>query len=176
MPERPDNINFLSPLGYKFVLGRAPNIEYFTQRISVPGLNLPPATTPSPFVRVPIMGDHIEFDSLTVTFRINENMDNYLEIYDWLVALDFPEKYTQYNLRHSPADGPLDADKPYGSTLSDITVSILSSAQNPNINILCRDCHPIALSPIDFDSTLTDVQYIEATATFAVRDFTITKL
>ena len=94
--DQPTNRNYLSPVGYRFTLKRAPNVEFFVQRVRIPGLTLPVVERPTPFVKIPEPGDHLEFDTLSVTFKINEDLDNYLEIFDWMIALGKPEKFEQY--------------------------------------------------------------------------------
>jgi hypothetical protein len=171
--DQPTNLNFLSPLGYKFILSRAPNIEYFVQQVTLPGLNLGSAIQVTPFVNIPRPGDKLEFEQMSVTFRVNENLDNYSEIYNWMVALARPERFSQYTLKDRQY---LASDEQKDTTVSDISVSILSSAMNGNINFLMRDCFPVNLSSITMTSTDNDVDYVTATATFALRDFTITQL
>lgn len=169
--DQPTNRNFLSPVGYRFTLKRAPNVEFFVQRLTVPGLNLPTVERPTPFVKIPEPGDHLEFDTLTVTFKLNEDLDNYFEIYNWMIALGKPEKFSQYTF-----DPRQSYNNPTDTMKSDITVNILTSAMNGNLEVTCRDCFPISLSSIDFDSTVTDINYIEATVTFALRDFTVQRI
>ena len=169
--DQPTNRNYLSPVGYRFTLKRAPNVEFFVQRVQIPGLTLPVVDRPTPFVKIPEPGDHLEFNTLSVTFKINEDLDNYLEIFDWMIALGKPEKFEQY--KFEPKQSYLD---PKDTVKSDITINILTSAMNGNIEVICRDCFPVSLSEIEFDSTVTDISYIEATVTFAMRDYTIQRV
>lgn len=170
---QPTNLNFLSPLGYKFILSRAPNVEYFVQEVSLPGLTLGAAIQPSPFVSIPRPGDRIEFQQMSVTFRVNENLDNYLEIFNWMIALGTPADFNQYVLKDRPYQSTGDQKD---TTVSDISVSILTSAMNANIDFLMRDCFPTSLSELTMTSTASDIDYITATATFALRDFTVTRI
>lgn len=168
--DQPTNRNYLSPVGYRFTLKRAPNVEFFVQRVQVPGLTLPVVDRPTPFVRIPEPGDHLDFGTLTVTFKVNEDLDNYLEIFNWMIALGKPEKFEQYTF-----DPRQSFNDPKATVKSDITVNILTSAMNGNFEVTCRDCFPISLTELEFDSGVTDINYIEATATFAIRDFTVTR-
>jgi len=170
---QPTNFNYLSPLGYKFVLSRVPNVEFFVQRITLPDVTLPVTVTPSPFVAVNHPGDHLEFGQVSVTFRVNENLDNYLEIYNWMIALGKPERFSQYNLKNRPYAATGDQ---LDTTLSDISVVLLTSAMNGNVEFTMRDCFPTSLSNIEVDSTLSDVEYITATASFSIKDFTVARI
>ena len=53
------------------------------------------------------------------------------------------------------------------------TLTILNSAMNPNRYIRFKDCFPTSISDVPFDTTLSDVDYIETTATFKFRMFDI---
>jgi hypothetical protein len=170
---QPTNMNFLSPVGYKFLLSRAPNVEFFVQRVSLPSLDLPVATQSTPFVSVPKPGNRLEFGNLTVTFKVNENLDNYREIYNWLVALGRPQSFNQYTLEDRPFKA---TDEQKDTTVSDITLTFLTSAMNGNIEFTMRDCFPTNLTDLEVDSTVSDIEYITATATFAVRDYIINEI
>ena len=170
---QPDNLNFLSPTGYKFILSRAPTIEFMVQRVTLPTLTLPVAYQPNPFVNIPKPGDHLEFGEMTVTFKVNENLNNYLEIYNWMIALGKPESFNQYTLkdRQSKATG-----QQMDTVYSDITLTFLTSAMNGNLEFTMRDCFPVSLTDLEVDSTVSDIEYITASATFAVRDYIINKI
>lgn len=170
---QPSNLNFLSPTGYKLLLSRAPTVEFMVQRVSLPSLTLPVAYQPNPFVTIPRPGDHLEFGELTVAFKVNENLDNYLEIYNWIIALGKPENFDQYTLQNRPYKS-LDEQK--DTVTSDITLTLLTSAMNGNVEFTMRDCFPISLTDLEVDSTVSDIEYITASATFAVRDYIINKI
>ena len=170
---QPTNLNFLSPLGYKFILSRAPNVEYFVQEVSLPGLNLGVATQVTPFTNIRRPGDKVEFEQMQVTFRVNEDLDNYLEIFNWMVALGRPESFNQYTLAPRPF---LSTEQLKDTITSDITLTVLSSAMNTNVEFTLRDCFPVSLSNITMTSSASDIEYVTATATFALTDFIITKV
>lgn len=170
---QPTNPNFLSPLGYKFVLSRAPNLEFFIQEVNLPGLNLGIASQPSPFVNIPQPGDRLEFEQMQVSFRVNEDLDNYLEIFNWMIALGVPENFNQYSLKSRPYQS---TNEQKDTTVSDISLTILTSAMNANIDFVMKDCFPVSLSNLTMTSIGSDVDYVTATATFALRSFTITQI
>lgn len=170
---QPTNLNFLSPVGYKLLLSRAPTVEFMVQRVTLPSLALSAVQQPSPFVKIPRPGDQLEFGQLTVTFKVNENLDNFLEIYNWMIALGKPESFDQYTLQNRPYKS---ADEQKDTVSSDITVTFLTSAMNGNVEFTMRDCFPTNLSDLEVDSTVSDIEYITATATFAVRDFTVKRI
>ena len=156
----PTNPNFLSPLNFKFSIKRAPHINFFVQKINLPAISLPTIETPNPFVKIPQPGEHLDYADLTLSFRVDENLQNYLEIHNWIRALGKPKDFSEYKaLAQNPnytGDG----------LRSDLTLMILSSAKNPNYEIVFTDAYPYDISELSFDTTKSDVEFIEATATF----------
>jgi hypothetical protein len=159
--DEPSNKNFLSPLGFKFSIKKTPHVNYFVQNVNLPGVSLGSASIPTPFVKVPLAGDHIGYGDLQITFKVDEDMANYLEIFNWIKTIGFPDSYSQYN----PAE-----------VYSDATLTVLSSAMNPKFDITFVDLYPMDLGGFMFNSTAADVDYIETVATFRFRTFNITPL
>ena len=156
----PTNPNFLSPLNFKFSIKRAPHINFFIQKVSIPSINLPSYESPNPFVKIPEPGDHINYGDLEITFRVDEELKNYLEIHNWIRALGKPKDFSEYKA--------LSTNKSYtgNGIRSDISLMILSSAKNANYEIVFTDAYPYELSKMSFDTTDQTVEYIEASATF----------
>lgn len=162
----PANKNFLSPLGFKFVLARAPNLNFRVQDLSIPGIQLGEITTPTPFIRIP-NSDSITYNPLSVSFRVSEDLDDYLEIHNWMVGLGAPENFDQYKaLKNAEPGNPR-------SVYSDITVLVMNSAMRSNIKITFHDAFPTSLGDLQFNTTDTDVNYIQCTVQFTYLKYNI---
>ena len=166
----PTNPNFLSPLNFKFSIKRAPHVNFFIQKINLPSISLPTIDSQTPFVKIPQPGEHLDYADLTLSFRVDENLQNYLEIHNWIRALGKPKDFSEYRaLSQNPnytGDG----------LRSDLSLMILSSAKNPNYEIVFTDAYPYDISELSFDTTKSDVEFIEATATFKYVLFEIKKV
>ena len=92
---RPENLSYLSPVGFKFLLNKLPNVEYFCQGITLPGISLMSVPLETPFTRIPYPGDRVEFQDFIVRFIIDEDMLNFTEIFKWMQGLGFPESFEQ---------------------------------------------------------------------------------
>lgn len=146
--------SMMSPINFGFILDKTPNTNYLVQKIEIPGMQLGIAQSPSPgLVRI-INPGNIEYGDLSITFKVGEDMSNYLEIYNWMIELGHPDSLQQYN-----------------RTFYDATVLIMDSAKRPKISIQFTDVIPISLSAISLDSTLDGVVYLDATATFRFQRF-----
>ena len=92
----PNNRNFMSPLNFKFQIKKTPNVNFFIQKVNVPEITLPDATSSTPLVNVPYPGDHLIYGTLNITFKVDEDFQNYMEIHNWMKALGKPKEYEQY--------------------------------------------------------------------------------
>jgi hypothetical protein len=155
----PANKNFLSPLGFRFSLTRAPNLNFNVQDVSIPGLQLSQAETPTPFVAIPI-ASHITYSPLVTTFRVSEDLDDYLEIHRWMEGLGAPESFDQYKALKAIEPG-----NPQ-TVYSDITLLIMNSSMTSNIKVTFEDAFPISIGDLQFNTTDTDVNYMQCTVDF----------
>lgn len=162
------SVNFLSPLGFQFTLRRAPTLEAVVQTINLPGINLGgPPDVPTPFKAIPYTPDHLTYDDLQLSFRVDEEMKSYLEIYNWLNGIAFPEDYTQFSALSQPDTGDID------TVYSDATLVILNSKSNPLITVSFEDIFPVSLDQLQFDVTSNDITYITCTASFKFKGYSI---
>jgi hypothetical protein len=168
--DTPINKNFLSPLNFRFQIKKAPYLNFFIQKVNIPSLSIQDVPVSNPFVKIPYSGDHIDYGSFNVTFKIDEDFKNYFEIHNWLRGLGFPESFKEYN---DLAEG----NKLEGNGLeSDISLIILNSKRMANYEVTFRDCFPISLSEVDFDTTDSNVNFVQATCEFKYTLFSIEKI
>ena len=169
----PETTNFLSPLKFQFFIDKFPNCNFFCQSVSMPNVTLGTSFAPSPFIKLPIPGDHIEYSEMLITFMIDEKMNNYKEMYDWILGLGFPKDFTQYaNLAERDRRSKL-VTGDSGVIMSDATLFIYNSASNPNVEMRFLNLFPTNLSDIAFDLRNNDVEYMEATVGFTFERFDI---
>jgi hypothetical protein len=151
--------SMMSPINFGFILDKTPNTNYLVQKVEIPGMQLGIAQTPSPgLVRI-INPGNIEYGDLAITFKVGEDMSDYLEIYNWMIELGHPDTLDQYS-----------------RSFYDATVLIMDSAKRPKISVRFTDCIPVSLSQVNLDSTMEGVQYLDATATFRFQRFFYTIL
>ena len=168
---QPTNLNQLNVVSFDISFSRLPGVQYFCQRISLPTVVLGETNEPSPFLNVPLEGDTLTFEAMSLSFIVDEDLLNYREIYDWMTALGFPREYGQFAALQEQSTG---------STLtkySDLTIVLHTNKSNPNYRVKFTDCFPTSLSSIQFDSTPTGMEPIVVDATFNFRgQFDIEKI
>ena len=164
------NKNFLSPFGYKLVLTRLPNVDFYCQRVSTPAVMLGSIEVPNPFQALQVPSDAMRFSNLSVTFKIDEDLQNYREIFDWIEALAVSDDFRNYS---TLANTPIISSK---KVYSDASLVVLSSSKNPNQELTFVELFPVSLGGMSFNSTSSEMQYMEATAEFKFRRFYIKSL
>lgn len=163
---QPTNPNMLAKTKFQFVLQRAPTVTFFCQRAVIPSLSLSVAKQLTPFNNIPRPGAKMEYESYPVTFKVDEDLKNYMEIFNWMNDLGFPEDFSGYP----------DLARQGQKEVSDSTMLIETGKNNANIKIVFRDMFPIALSELEFDVNEDDITYQDVTVTFAYQRFTVTTL
>jgi hypothetical protein len=156
------NRNFLSLSGFKFNLARVPKVDFFSKSANIPGINLGVAIQPSYLKDIPIPGDKLVFDDFRITFNVDENLENYNTIQNWMRGLGYPEsiyEYTQWKQSdpNNPNQDP---------NLSDGSLLIFNSNFQPTTIVRFQGMFPTSISDIEFDATSPDIQYAVATVTF----------
>lgn len=158
MAELTTNLNYLQPTSYKLVIDREnyPNLEYFAQSVTHPGMILNPSEVPfRKIAGVPIVGGSLTFNELSATIILDEDMTAYNEMYQWIRRV----------VDNLPV-GALDRSTSQPPTYSDITLSILSSQNNQTKQVKYLECCPTALGDIQFESTASGTEFITFTVSF----------
>lgn len=169
--QQPNNTSFLSPVGFKFVLKRAPNLTYFGKAASLPDLSLGEPPQENVFIKIPVPGDRLVYSPLNIRFGVDEDLKNYLEVFNWMVGLGFPDSFDD-SIHKDPNTPPfqnIEEEK----VVSDGSLIILTSDRTPNIRVNFEDMFPIALTSLQFDIAQMDITYLESDVTFTYRKFTI---
>ena len=184
---QPTKLDYASPTQFKFQLAKLPKVEYFCTSANIPGISIPSPSQPTPLADIPLPGDTISFDDLSVTFMVDENLENYREIHGWMYGIGFPISRTQFgdlvdagkdrfptggkdSLTTDPGKVKYGA-KPIGPIFSDATLNVLTSKNNANIEVRFSDVFPTSLSGLDFNQQADDVTYLSATVTFKYKVF-----
>jgi hypothetical protein len=171
----PNNPNFLQPNKFQLNFSRLPNVQYFCQSVSVPGVSMGEAIQPTPFVDLFAPGDKIIYDLLNVTFYVDEELETWKEIHDWIRAMTFPENFKEYSDLKNLNKFTKSQNTPKPQ-YSDGTLSILSSGNNPKMRFKFYDLFPVSLSTFILSTTETPDNIITADVTFRYSYFDIEKV
>ena len=180
---QPTKLDYASPTQFKFSILKLPKVEYFCTAVNIPGVSLGETTQATPLKKIPIPGDTLVYEPLQMTFLVDENLENFQEIHGWLVGLGFPRDNKEFrNLLASGNDRfptrntsniSTEAGKTKyaaadaGPTLSDATLTVLSSKNNSQVEIRFRDMYPTGLTGLSYNQQAADIDYLTATVSFS---------
>ena len=172
------NRNYMSPLGFKLIITKTPKVDFLCQSANIPSISMGTAIQPSYLKDIPVPGDKVLYDDLSVRFLVDEKMENYLAIHKWITGLGYPEslgQYRQLKKDDNRTDRRVsDAADPRYFEFSDATLQVLNSNYKPSVLINFKDAFPTSLSTLDFDVTTRDYNYFTAEVTFKYTIYNIT--
>ena len=177
---QPDKLDYASPTQFKFGIHQLPLVEFNSVGCNLPGINMGDAIFPTPFKAIPMMGDTITFENLTITFIVDEYLENYITVHNWMTAIGFPKNRKQFSDFRAVTSNTPQARQGVSSDIgdtqpstsanalfSDATITILSNKNNPIVNVKFRDIYPVSLSALEYTQTATDIEYQTATVDFS---------
>lgn len=145
-----NNLNFLSPTGFKLVINRNrfANLEYFATSVTLPSLNLGIVDVAKNQHRGHMQGD-VTIDDLSIRVAIDEDLVVYREVFEWII-----ENRDSLN--------PLTYDA---------TLIILTSHNNPNRSIKFKNIFPTSIGSLEFNTQSSDIEYLQADISFRYDEF-----
>ena len=156
------NRNFLAPVGFKFTLAKEPKVDFFSNSCRIPEISLGTALQPSYLKDIDVPGDKLSYGDFSFRFLVDENLENYMKIHNWLTGLGYPETTQQYKDLTTDLSGIRDPKEAF----SDGALHILNSNYRDIAIVKFNDLFPVFLTPLEFEATDTDINYFTAEVTF----------
>ncbi len=166
---QPANKSFLSDNKFEFVIKRLPNLTFFVQSVNLPGITLLNTTINNPFVATPLPGNQLTFGQLSTSIIVDENLEAWSEIYEWITQLGNPQGTNKLGtLTKTPGQT--------NSITSDATLIIKTNANNPNKMVTFYDLFPVEVGEITFTSLGNSQEFLTTTVTFGYSYYTLTSV
>ena len=176
----PSKLDYASPIQFRFKMTKLPNVEFFVQTANIPGITLGEVSMPTPLKDIPMPGDKITYGNLDVSFLVDENLNNYKEIHDWITGLGFPEDHKQFSdllatgsdrfsgSTASTSSTGTSTPQPLseGGIYSDATLTVLNSKNIAKTEIRFQNVYPVTLVGLSYDIKASDVDYLSVSASF----------
>ena len=143
------------------MIDKIPNVNFFCQSCNLPGLSAGQFLQVTPLRDMPIAGDKVQMNELRVRFIIDEELQNWLEVYNWIKGITFPEDLEQYNSEETYSDGFL---------------TILTSNKNVQYVAKFTNLFPVDLTDIEMSSDVADAEVVAADATFAYTTYNVERI
>jgi len=148
---------------FQFSLDRSPGLVYFCQTVNLPGIVFGTAEQPTTMGHpVVIPTGAFRFKDLELTFRVDENLKNWTEIYDWIRTSGnyvSDESTLRYNKKTSGA-----------------SLLITNSTYAPKIRVDFKHVFPKILGDIKFGVNTQYSTEVLSTVVFAHTGYTTTVL
>jgi len=159
------NYNFLKPVNFHIRIDRKrfKNLEFYANVVNHPGVSVTTPTLPVPRLgNLSIPGDTLNVDELSMDVLVDEDMNSYIEMFNWLnttVQSNYKTKQDSIKENYIPE--------------SDITISILTSHNNVSKIVKYIDCVPTSVGAFTLQSNVTDAQPLVFPVTFRTSYFEI---
>ena len=163
----PINTSYLQPTKFLLMLDRVPNTQYFCQTANIPGVSLGQATFSTPRLDFNVVGTKLSYSEFNIKFNVNEDLQSWRDIYTWFLSIASPEGTLESN-----GLTELISKRNVLKNYSDGTLTLLSSLNNPLLNVRFINLFPISLSDIEFDTASSADTIITAEASFRYEYFT----
>jgi hypothetical protein len=187
---QPSIIDYASPIQFRFKCSKLPKVEFFCQSANIPGIGLGEAEIDTPLKTLPFPGDKVTYQDLAISFLVDENLENYKEIHDWIIGLGAPQNHTQFSdLRATGSDrfpgtsssnaitGQATADPlPESGMYSDATLTVLNSKNIAVTEIRFHNIFPTSLGALSYNVQASDVNYLQTNVDFSYMYYEIVQL
>lgn len=172
------NKSLIQRTKYQLTFNRIPDVSFFCQRVTLPGLQLNSTEQPTPFINRPVAGEKLIHENLDIVWLLEEDMVSWEEIHKWMTGIGLQTGYEDFNklstisrittpnaINRNLSGGTqkLDVQK---MIYSDATLTVLSTQNNPRLRFKFHDCFPIALDNIIFDSEANADEIVTCTSSF----------
>ena len=176
---QPTKFDYASPIQFRFKMTKLPKVEFFVQTANIPGISLGSTTQDTPLKDIAGAGDKVNYQSLDISFLVDENLNNYKELHDWILGLGFAQSHDQFkNLQATGADrfpgttlgtaagATLPQPAAEGGIYSDATLTVLNNKNVAKTEIRFQNVYPISLGSLSYDIKASDVDYLQVSASF----------
>ena len=177
---QPTKFDYASPIQFRFKMTKLPTVEFFIQTANIPGISLGDTTLPTPLKDISMPGDKLTYQSLDVSFLVDENLNNYKEIHDWMTGIGFPQDHKQFadvlatgsdRFSGSTAStAAVGSGKPAplseGGIYSDATLIVLNNKNIAKTEIRFQNVYPTSLGSLSYNIRASDVDYLTVNASF----------
>lgn len=155
---QPTNFSYAHADKFSFTIAKAPNTTYFLDAVVFPQLQFDKVDVPTPFKKMPFVGDELSYSNLSIRFGVDEDFKNFKEIFNWIKDISNSSNFDRYPVTEAEADG----------IYTDATLTILNNNFKGNVNFRFTNVFPLSLNLLsDMNIENETTEYLRAEAEFA---------
>lgn len=176
----PQTTGYANEYNFRLNLVNCPLFSQTITNVQFPGINLGSASFSTPILDIKEYGDKLEFENITATYNVLDDISNYLEIYTWMMYIggndnDGNMSDRQFSvLNQLKARGQAISNNSFSQFQKDNSRGIYTDASlilynknnNPIATWQLQDVLPISLSGFDLLARSTSLDPLQGTATF----------
>lgn len=177
LTRNPSNNDLLQGTKFRLNFDRLKGTTYFCQTANLPGVSLTEVSRDTPFIDLFVPGEKLIYDTLDISFLVDEDLRNWEQIHDWIRAMTFPTDFAEYrSLAKLAETSAFRGGARLPPQYSDASMTIFTNKNNPNLSIQFKDLFPISLTTISFNTGDSADNIITADATFRFSYYNIVRL
>ena len=150
------NKSILNKNNFKLIIQKTPTVEYYAQTVTIPGLTFSETIQATGIgVDAYFPGDKISFDTLNVSFLVDEDLENYQEMYNWMtqiVPISDSKDYQTLTGSTMNTLGVSSSEQKGENLVSQITLVTNNNKNIPNRYFRFYDAFPISLGSVEMQS------------------------
>jgi len=147
-----EHYNTLRSNGFTFALLRLPDTVFRVVNLEMPEISITPVSSAYPAGTQYFPGGDIEFGELTLRFIVDEDLKNYIELYNWITQQRFGSEYIPKQKEEL--------------LTSDGTLTTLNNSSVANKTFFFHDLFPISLGGWQFETNVSEPTPVECSASF----------
>ena len=134
----PEELDSASGNSFRLIFQKLPSVTFHLKEVNLPGISISSINNPTPGHDWNLPGSTITFDSLELSFIVDEKYENWKEIYNWIMEL--------YNPDTGRSTGDLQ------NQLMEAQLYIKSNRNNSIRVVKFHNIFPTTISSIDFST------------------------
>lgn len=164
----PQNSSFIQATKFTFVFPTLPFLRYFCQTVSIPSVSTSFIEVPTLFSNTYRHGSKLNYGDFSINCIVDEDLQVWEETYSWLKGLTKPTEFNEYVVNRDKGDKT--------NIYHDGLLTINTNANVPNIRFKFKNCHPISMGAIQFNTADNAENTITVDVTFKYDHFEIDRL
>lgn len=158
------NTNALESSKFLMVTHNLPYLNFFSQSALLPSVAATEVPFETPLSTVYFAGDKLQYEPISISFLIDEDMKVWEELYNWMKGYAFPHSEKEYS------------DQKKRGIYSDMSLIFLKNSFASNLVMRFYNCWPTFLGPVQFTSTDSGPGILQTDVTIRYDTFKIIRI
>jgi len=136
----PQQVNLAKATNYKLEITALPGVSFWLTSVSLPDISVNEVPIPDPIhANKYIPSDTVDWEPLQVAFLVDEDFENYHQVYDWLMKMAGPDTAKR--------------DPNLKDLMIDCSLHVLTNNKNASNTVFTfHDVFPIMLGSVEFNN------------------------